>query len=308
MEASQAPNQSQPSENQVGLPEEGNQQPIAQPNPDIRKIKLNGEEREVSLEDIKRNLDIEEWDPKYEKQLIQAYQKSLAADHRFNEVNMTKKEVEAAKKQIALYNQLLVQDPETLLGELLEEGKLDEIAFRRIQRRFELEQMTPDQRAAYEATQALNKEKSEKQQYQERLQQFEHEQAVSQHIQNESQAMIEAVTKSSLPKDKFTLELMASTMVAGYTAEQAANRWEQNMPKMVDVWLQNATPEQIKQALSKQARDKMQSFTVGQIARKPNNNAPPPGTVPQRPQNGEQQDYKAIRKQRLEAAFSGMEL
>lgn len=304
MEASQS--QAQSAEAQA--PEESGAIQQAAQTPETRKITLNGEEREVPLDEIKRHLGIDEYDTKYDKQLVQAYQKSLAADHRFNEVNLTKKQVEAQRKQIELFNEVLVKDPDALLEELLDAGKLDEIAFKRIQRRFEIEQMTPDQREAYEARLERDKEKSQREKYEERIQKYEHEQAVSAHIETESQAMIDALQRSSLPMDKQTLQLTATYMLAGYSAQEAVAVLENRLPSMVDLWLQNATPDQIKKALSKQAREKMQTYAVSQVSRKPNNNAPPPGTIPPRRPGDEQQDYKAIRKQRLEAAFSGMEL
>lgn len=304
MEASQAPSQSQSQPSNDG--QVGNQE-VQQPevNANVRKIKLNGEEREVSIDDVKRHLQIDDFDPKYEKAILQAYQKSIGADHAFNEVNLTKKQIEAQRKQIELYNELLVKEPDTLLEELLDANKLDEIAFKRIQKRFELEQMTPDQREAYEAKLERDREKNQRQEYEQKLQQFEHEQQVNFHIQNESKAMIDAIQRSALPKDKQTLQLTATYMLAGYSAEEAVATIENRLPSLVDLWIQSATPEQINKLLSKKAREKMQSYTVGQVSRKPQNQAPPPGSVPRPRDPNDQPDYKTRRRDRLEAAFSG---
>lgn len=303
MEASQAPSQSQSQPSNDG--QVGNQE-VQQPevNANVRKIKLNGEEREVSIDDVKRHLQIDDFDPKYEKAILQAYQKSIGADHAFNEVNLTKKQIEAQRKQIELYNELLVKEPDTLLEELLDANKLDEIAFKRIQKRFELEQMTPEQREAYEAKRERDQEKSEREKYQKQVEDFEREQRVNFHIQNESQAMIDAIQRSALPKDKNTLEMTAVYMIAGYTAEEAVNRFENQLPSLVDMWIQSATPEQINKLLSKKAREKMQSYTVGQVSRKPQNQAPPPGSTPRPRDPNEQPDYKERRRDRLEAAFA----
>lgn len=272
----------------------------------LRTIKINGEETQVSLDDIKRGLNISEWDPKFEKALIQAYQIKRAGDHAFNEVDKTRKQVEADKKRIEYFNELLIANPEGILEELGLADKLDEMSFNRIRRRFEIEQMTPEQREAYEAKLERDQEKSEREKYQKRVEKFEYEQQVSAHIENESQEMIEAVKRSSLPQDRQTLQMMATYMLAGYTAQQAVHTLESRLPSLVDMWLQSATPEQIGKMLSKEARNKVQQFQIGQVKQKPTNQAPPPGTLPvQKPKQGPYGESK--RERDIEAAQRAFE-
>jgi Fe2+ transport system protein B len=272
-----------------------------------RKVKINGEELEVPIEDIKRHLGITDWDSKYEKQLIQAFQKSLAGDHAFNEVNRSKKEIEAAKAQLKYYNELLVGNPKVIL----QESGVDvrSMAFEILKEEYELEQMTPEQREAYEIKKQWEQDKTEKQELKDKFQKIQQEQEVSYHIENESQQLIDAISKTQLPKDINMLQMATVFMIAGQSAQEAVDTIQQKLPTWIDSWIQNATPEQIGKMLSKNARDKVQSYQIAQHKQKPTNQAPPPGTrIEEKPrQNAYGNDYASKKLEKTAAAFAAFE-
>ncbi len=288
----------------AGLPAEGQVQELAN---ESRKVKINGEEFEVPIEEIKRHLGITDWDSKYEKQLIQAFQKSLAGDRAFNDVSKTKKEVEAEKARLKMYTELLIADPKTIL----QESGVDirELAFKVLQEEYELEQMNPDQRRAFELEKQFEKEKSDKQQLQEKFQKIQEEQEISYHIENESQQLIDAISKTQLPRDANMLEMATIYMIAGKSAQQAVQTIEQKLPIWFDVWIKNSSSDQIGKMLSREARDKVQSYQIGQVKQKPTNQAPPPGsrTEDKPRQSAYGNDYQSKKLEKTAAAFAAFE-
>ena len=103
---------SQTSSNEsVELNQETGNQLEQQAAPILKKLKINGEEKEFDLEDIKRHLNVSEWDENLEKILLPAFQKSYAADQIFNDVGRSRKEIELEKGRLKMLTDSLLERP-----------------------------------------------------------------------------------------------------------------------------------------------------------------------------------------------------
>ncbi|TGM95037.1 hypothetical protein EHR02_00090 [Leptospira levettii] len=153
---------------------------------DSVKVKINGEEKEIPVEE-----------------LVKSYQKGIGADQKFLEASRMRKQAEHALEVIR-------SNP----FEVLEKMGIDveELAEERLYRKIQLEQMTPEEREAYENKERLRKyEEMERQKREEE----EHQRFL------EKKAMLlkaslhqiqEVMEKYDLPKEPYVLKKFTSLM------------------------------------------------------------------------------------------------
>lgn len=178
-----APTQAVPQSGQV-KPEAAPQ--ATQPTPaEIRKMKLKVDGKELELP---------------ENEVIARAQKASAAEARWQESASIRKQAEEimkfARENPREFFKKIGQDPRKFSEEYLMEV-------------LEQEQMSPEQRRAYENEQKLKQYETEKKQREEAEQAAEMAKIEAEHSQNYNQVFMGALNKAGLPKTEWTVARMA---------------------------------------------------------------------------------------------------
>lgn len=215
------------------------------------KIKVDGEEREVSLEEA-----------------ASLASKAAAADERFREASEIKKQAQEAEQkaqqaetQIETLFRALQQDPEAVLKKAGHD--FDKLAEEAVVRRMKLEQMDPSERAKLEAQQREQEFKQREEELRRReqaLQQQEQQRQATQAQQEAEAELLESFNAAAdavgLTKTDRTISRMAyhaqSALEAGeeIDAEKVARTVREEMEGDSKGWLQSLDADTLLQTLS----------------------------------------------------------
>jgi hypothetical protein len=168
------------------------------------KIKVGGEEREVTEEEARKRLQLE-----------------LAADKKFKEASQIRQDAEQFIDNL--------KDPEKAIGFLNNLGvNIDELAQKRLYEKIKYEQMPEHERKALQAEKQANQYKSELDRYKTAEQQQAYEQQVADYQEQWKSKITNALETAKVPVNNYTISRMA-----GYVS-QDTNADLKNIAEKVD--------------------------------------------------------------------------
>lgn len=170
---------------------------------EARRLKLRLGDKDVELD---------------ESEVVANYEKGRNADRLLSKASERRQEALRAKAEAEGLLTKLKKDPRAALRELgVDVRKLSEAT---ILEEMEIEQMTPEQRRAYDAEQKLKEYEAEKQRAEEEKQQAVHQEEVQRHQEEFSNLFLETMEKAGLPRG--SARFVAYRMAHLYAQNEAA--------------------------------------------------------------------------------------
>ena len=238
-------------------------EPKSEPQSSKHRVKVDGEESDVSIEE-----------------LIAGYSRTKAANNRFQQAAQERKIAEQLKKEADEARTRLKSDPWSVLKELEVDPRSAAEEF--LIKQLELEALTPEQRAALEDS---NKKDKERKDLEERIRKYEEKEAKEKEakeqaeIQEKTQyfvkelesSMMEALQTSKLPKTNAIVAKVADKMLEAFDRgidmppKHAIRLVEEELVQLKKAFLEDLDPDRLAEFLGEEQIKKIRKRDVEKL-------------------------------------------
>ena len=260
-----------------------------EPEPKLYKIKVKGEEKEISEEELRKTFEISPETAITDdvaNALLKSKNLEIAARQAFSEATN-------ARKQAETFVEMLASDPMSILTDPKMPWNFEDLAIDFIAEKIRLEQMSPSERKAMELERENKrfKEQFEKENQEKSKVQFERE--VEYHQNNDAQDIVKTMESAGLPETQVVFQRFAYHM--GRLINQAKQEGYNYNPTAADVlpivqaeidetlaYLgKKADPQKLEKTLGADAMKKLRDHEISKVKK----NAAPrreaiPGATP----------------------------